>query len=135
MKVKRTKNDKVPDDIRFVGRWPLVSANTNKKSIRSNSYDWVQILSVSAFCFAIMSWYATANGLRNYVFNGDAWQAYLISFAIQAILFVLNLKLPGLQEERWQEGKYAGISPCCILRLKYVRKFILFLCIYCRYFI
>lgn len=106
MKVKRTKNDKVPDDIRFVGRWPLVSANTNKKSIRPNSYDWVQILRVSAFCFAIMSWYATANGLRNYVFNGDAWQAYLISFAIQAILFVLNLKLPGFYNDcKKSDGK------------------------------
>lgn len=54
----------------------------------------IQLVKIAAFCFAIISWIATSEGLKNYVFSGNAWQSYLISFGIQAILFVLNLKLP-----------------------------------------
>jgi hypothetical protein len=53
----------------------------------------IQIIKVAAFSFAIISWIATATGLKNYVFD-QYWQALLISFAIQSILFVFNLKLP-----------------------------------------
>lgn len=53
----------------------------------------IQIIKIAAFCFAIISWVATATGLKNYVFD-QYWQALLISFAIQSILFVFNLKLP-----------------------------------------
>lgn len=53
----------------------------------------IQIIKVAAFCFAIISWIATATGLNNYVFD-QYWQALIISFAIQSILFVFNLKLP-----------------------------------------
>ena len=59
--------------------------NINKEGIR--------IVKVAAFCFAIISFIATAQGLSTYVFD-YAWQAYLVSFGIQSILFVFNLKLP-----------------------------------------
>lgn len=54
----------------------------------------IRIVKVAAFCFAIVSFIATAEGLREYVFTDSSWQAILISFGIQSILFVLNLKLP-----------------------------------------
>lgn len=54
----------------------------------------LQIVRIAAFCFAIISWIATANGLSEYVFHREGVQAYTLSFAIQAILFVFNLKLP-----------------------------------------
>ena len=44
--------------------------------------------------FSIVSWIATAEGLHEYVFTNYYWQAMLISFGIQSILFVFNLKLP-----------------------------------------
>lgn len=53
----------------------------------------IRIISVAAFAFAIVSWKATAEGLDAYVFD-HGWQSALISFAIQSILFVFNLKLP-----------------------------------------
>lgn len=53
----------------------------------------IRIVKVAAFCFSIISWIATAEGLNNYVFD-LWWEAYLISFGIQSILFVFNLKLP-----------------------------------------
>lgn len=60
--------------------------NDNEKSIK--------IVKVAAFAFALLSWIATAQGLHEYVFQDYYWQALLISFGIQSILFVFNLKLP-----------------------------------------
>ena len=61
---------------------------------KNSANEGIRIVSTAAFCFAIVSWVATAQGLKDYVFNGNGWQAYIVSFAIQAILFVFNLKLP-----------------------------------------
>lgn len=60
---------------------------------KAKGLDGVTIIRVAAFCFAIISWRATAAGMSEYVF-GPGWQAHTVSFAIQAILFVFNLKLP-----------------------------------------
>ncbi len=53
------------------------------------------LMKLAAFCFTIISCITTFVGLREFVFSkNDAWQAGLISFAIQTILFVINLKFP-----------------------------------------
>lgn len=52
-----------------------------------------QIITIAALCFALVSWVATAHGLKEYVFSNSV-QAALISFGIQSILFVFNLRLP-----------------------------------------
>ena len=69
-----------------------VNANEKNKKININK-EGLRIVKVAAFCFAIVSFIATAQGLATYVFE-YSWQAYLISFGIQSILFVFNLKLP-----------------------------------------
>lgn len=62
--------------------------DVNKESIK--------IISVAAFCFSIVSCITTATGLGEFVFEDkQAWQAAIISFSIQSILFVFNLRLPG----------------------------------------
>lgn len=68
--------------------------NMPTKAKFNSHKEGIQIVKIAAFCFAIVSWIATAQGLREYVFVHNDWQAYMISFAIQAILFVFNLKLP-----------------------------------------
>lgn len=60
---------------------------------KTSNVSGITIIRIAAFAFAMVSWKATADGLSNYVFK-SGWQAGLISFAIQAILFVFNLKLP-----------------------------------------
>ena len=56
----------------------------------------IKIISVAAFCFSIVSCITTATGLGEFVFTDkQAWQAILISFSVQSILFVFNLRLPG----------------------------------------
>ena len=70
----------------------LTTTRTRNKTFNSTQAG-TRIIKVAAFCFAVISWLATAEGLRMYVFN-YAWQAHLVSFGVQSILFVLNLKLP-----------------------------------------
>lgn len=70
----------------------MIGPTYSGKKIQSQ-IQGIQIVKVAAFCFAIISWVATAIGLKEYVFD-QYWQALLISFAIQSILFVFNLKLP-----------------------------------------
>ena len=66
----------------------------NDRELRiSSSEKGVNIVKVAALSFAIVSWIATAQGMETYVFD-QAWQALLVSFGIQGILFVFNLKLP-----------------------------------------
>lgn len=67
----------------------------NKKGSdnRSAACKEQQIIVIAALCFAVVSWRATAAGMRAYVFD-SAVEAGLISFGIQSILFVFNLRLP-----------------------------------------
>lgn len=67
----------------------------NEKTKKFDSHiEGIKIVKVAAFCFALVSWIATARGLQEFVFNQQYIQALMISFGIQAILFVFNLKLP-----------------------------------------
>lgn len=69
------------------------SNNTGEKRKRSEVMG-VVLIRIAAFAFAMVSWKATADGLSKYVFGSSGWQSGLVSFAIQTILFVFNLKLP-----------------------------------------
>lgn len=53
----------------------------------------IYILRIATVLLAVVSWWATAQGMANYVFSTQ-WQAYLASMAIQAILLGLNFYLP-----------------------------------------
>lgn len=70
----------------------VIKEPVRKKHINTNK-EGIRIVKVAAFCFAIISFIATSEGLASYVFE-YRWQAYMISFGIQSILFVFNLKLP-----------------------------------------
>lgn len=70
-----------------------------KQRLKSQEKDEIRIVKVAAFCFALVSWLATGQGLYEYVFKDKYIQAILISFGIQAILFVLNLRLPAYFEK------------------------------------
>lgn len=102
--------------------------NANKTVNKSATKDWrdIRIINVAAFSFAIVSWFATAQGLEKYVFD-SIWQPALISFGIQGILFVFNLKLPkrfhdlvkvtakGKKKKRWIVRIILGIFYIIVL--------------------
>ena len=71
----------------------------SKQRLKSHEKDEIRVVKVAAFCFALVSWLATGQGLYEYVFRDKYVQAILISFGIQAILFVLNLRLPAYFEK------------------------------------
>lgn len=54
----------------------------------------IYIMRIATVMLAIVSWWATAQGMRDYVFS-EEWQANLASLAVQSILLGLNFYLPG----------------------------------------
>lgn len=77
----------------FVKAIPDFLGELYKLVINENDTVEIRIVKIASFAVAMISWYATAEGLNLYVFS-RAWQAALVSFGIQATLFVLNLRLP-----------------------------------------
>lgn len=68
----------------------VVTSTTHESSAQKGG---VYILRIATILLAIVSWWATAQGMTNYVFS-TRWQAYLASLAIQSILLGLNFYLP-----------------------------------------
>ena len=71
----------------------------------------LMLLRLATVLLAIVSWWSTAQGMRDYVFS-QAWQANLASFAIQSILLGLNFYLPTFW--RWIHSLRGKI---CVLAL------------------
>lgn len=94
--------------------------NQNQMRIRNNSKNGTNIavrrlLASSALATAIISWIATAQGLRIYVFS-YYWQAAIISAAIQGTLFAFSIKAIPLMKRLRIIGKIAmWILWFCIL--------------------
>lgn len=69
---------------------------------QSSKNDITTLLRICTVLLAAVSFWATAKGMENYVFD-KGWQAYAASFAIQGILLGLNFKLPEFlkQQKGW----------------------------------
>lgn len=63
------------------------------KNRKNQSEVAMQMMRLCAFCFAIVSWVATAKGMQTFAYE-NGWQAYLASFAVQGSLIVYNFFLP-----------------------------------------
>lgn len=88
-------------------------SNKHKKKL-SIEQKGFRIISVAALCFSIVSWKATSDGLNNNGFSG--WQALMVSFGIQSILFVINMKLPSyIQRIPYSKYEYSGWNPIKII--------------------
>ncbi len=59
----------------------------NSKEVKNG----IKILKIAVTGMSMLSWLTTAGGLKEFVFREADWQAYIASFAIQAILIVLSL--------------------------------------------
>ena len=64
-----------------------------KKQTASAQSGGLYILRIATVLLAIVSWWATAQGMVDYVFQ-ERWQANLASLAVQGILLGLNFYLP-----------------------------------------
>lgn len=68
----------------------------------------VYIMRIATVMLAVVSWWATAQGMRSYVFS-EQWQANLASLAIQSILLGLNFYWPKFWKELTKTTKKWGL--------------------------
>lgn len=69
--------------------------NEDKINTATPQNGGIYIMRIAAVLLAIVSWWSTAQGLKQFVFFQE-WQANLASLAIQGILLSLNFYLPSL---------------------------------------
>lgn len=70
----------------------------------------LMLLRLCTFLMAAVSFWATAQGMREYTFPTD-WQAYAASLGVQGLLLGLNFSLPSF----WKKSKGAGKKLVLIL--------------------
>ena len=78
----------------------------NKKSNRVEHKGMINLLRICTVFLAGVSFWATAQGMVEYVFQ-EEWQAYAASLAVQGLLLGLNFYLPvflKLVDGRWKKG-------------------------------
>lgn len=83
-----------------------------KKQTASAQSGAMYILRIATVLLAIVSWWATAQGMVDYVFQ-ERWQANLASMAVQGILLGLNFYLPtfwGYLKSCFSKGAIAALT-------------------------
>lgn len=85
------------------------------------------LLRVGVIFLAIVSFFTTANGMKEYIFTNHGGIAYAASAAIQSILLALSMNLPGylrgIWEKKWRGVIRVGLCVISIL-LSFVTMFI-----------
>lgn len=71
----------------------MKSEKENVSRVASPQNGGIYIMRIATVLLAIVSWWSTAQGMKQFVFDQE-WQANLASLAIQAILLSLNFYLP-----------------------------------------
>lgn len=80
--------------------------HNNNENQRIEHNGTINLLRLCTVFLAAVSFWATAQGMKEYVFE-EEWQAYAASMAIQGILLGLNFYLPvflKLADELWKKG-------------------------------
>lgn len=72
-----------------------------------NKYN-TQLLRVSVIFLSIVSFFTTANGMKQYIFINDDVIAYAASAAIQGILLALSMNLPGYLISIYKKKRPSG---------------------------
>ncbi len=85
--------------------------NVAKRAVSSKTVGKTQLLQFAVVCLAIASFFTTAQGMNQYIFDNPAI-AYVTSGAIQGILLALSMNLPKFMKQIWGEnnGLLKGIG-------------------------
>ncbi len=62
------------------------------------------LLQFAVVFLALVSFFTTANGMKEYIFQDNGVIAYMASAAIQGILLALSMNLPGYLRGIWNSG-------------------------------
>lgn len=71
----------------------MKSEKANGSKVARPQNGGIYIMRIATVLLAIVSWWSTAQGMKQFVFDQE-WQANLASLAIQAILLSLDFYLP-----------------------------------------
>lgn len=74
------------------------------KGIEKNEKGNTSLLRLGVILLSVVSFYTTANGMREYIFKGNGVIAYAASAAIQGILLALSMNLPDYLLKIWKRG-------------------------------
>lgn len=85
----------------------MKSEKENVSRVASPQNGGIYIMRIATVLLAIVSWWSTAQGMKQFVFEQE-WQANLASLAIQGILLSLDFYLPQIlkkfEKKRWKAG-------------------------------
>lgn len=77
-------------------------ASADDNDIPSNT----SLLQIGVVFLAVVSFFTTANGMKEYIFRDNSLIAYAASAAIQSILLALSMNLPGYIKGIWQQKHF-----------------------------
>lgn len=88
--------------------------------------DNTHLLRLGVIFLSVVSFFTTANGMRDYIFQDNAFIAYAASAAIQGILLAMSMNLPSYLKKFWgrestdgDEGKpYSASKPDILYRIR-----------------
>lgn len=85
----------------------MKSEKANVRKAASPQNGGIYIMRIATVLLAIVSWWSTAQGMKQFVFDQE-WQANLASLAIQAILLSLNFYLPQILK-KFNDSLWRGV--------------------------
>lgn len=85
----------------------MKSEKANVRKAASPQNGGIYVMRIATVLLAIVSWWSTAQGMRQFVFEQE-WQANLASLAIQAILLSLNFYLPQILK-KFEDSHWRGV--------------------------
>lgn len=85
----------------------MKSEKANVRKAASPQNGGIYIMRIATVLLAIVSWWSTAQGMKQFVFDQE-WQANLASLAIQAILLSLNFYLPQILK-KFNDSRWRGV--------------------------
>lgn len=81
-----------------------LNQNDSKQQHMEGNHSNIYLLQTAVVFLAAVSFFTTANGMKEYIFQSNTVIAYTASAAIQGILLALSMNLPGYLRGIWQRN-------------------------------
>lgn len=85
-----------------------IKSNRKNQAVKNAEDNISKTIKIVAICLSFISFLSTAEGMENNIFIGHPLRAYMVSLAIQTVLFILSLNLPGYIGKPGSENRNAG---------------------------
>lgn len=97
-----------------------IKSNRENRAGKKTEDNISKTIKIVAICLSFISFLSTAEGMENNIFIGHPLRAYMVSLAIQTVMFILSLNLPSyLGKSSSQNGNAGGSRISIKLRYKF----------------